>query len=223
MSRRITAFKVATIQPQTTCNYAIWIPSITRSPIAIELTRLPFKKTLSQSVYIRGIDYQIPVKQVAQGQWSCTMSENILMGSLYQSLSKWNKDVSGNVGTTNEVVTFGLGKVYIFITDALTGKAPVVQTILDDCYLVGIEDLNLNASGATDVMKVQLTFQYNNIIDPLECVNNIMGVNAGLTDGSLISALAMEAGVSAITSVAWGKEHLENKIRDKIGIKDMLL
>lgn len=216
MSRRLTGFRAATIMPQTTCNYHIVIPSIVRSLIAVESATLPFKKTISSSVYIRGLNYQIPVKQTAQGVWNCTMPENLFMATLYQSLAKWNNDVRGNVGGTNEVLTFQLGKIYIFITDALTGSAPVVLTILDDCYLIEIKDLPLNASGATDVMKVSLSFQYNNIIDPYESAGDIMGVNSGLTDGSWGSTAAMEAGVAAITTAAWSAKNTGT-------IKDLLL
>ena len=205
--------------PQVTCNYLVWIPSIWRSPLAIETTSLPFKKTVSSSIHIRGIEYKIPVKSTAQGQWTCTMVENLFMGSLYQALNKWNADISSNLGSTEYVSTFKLGKIYIFITDALTGVAPVALGILDDCYLTGVKDLPLDTKGATDVMKVQLTFQYNGIIDPISSVENIIG--GGIDDGSIGSVAAIEAGVAGVTATAWAamngnrvKENIESMLKN---------
>lgn len=202
MSRWARVFKAANIMPQVTCNYTVWIPSIWRSPLAIETTALPFKKTTSASIHIRGIEYKIPVKSTAQGQWTCTMVENLFMGSLYQALNKWNDDISDNIGTTEYISTFKLGKIYIFLTDALTSSAPVAMCILDDCYLTGITEIPLDTKGATDVMKVKLTFQYNSIIDPIMSAENIFGV--GLDISGLDTVAAIEAGVAGITAAAWG-------------------
>lgn len=196
MSRKLTAFRAATILPQVTCNYQIFIPSIFRSVMGVEAATLPFKKVVSQSVYIRGIQYQIPVKQTAQGTWSCTMSENAFMGALYQSLSKVRRQRGGEY-------EFQLDKIYIFITDVLTGLAPVAACILKGCYLTDIKELSLNASGATEVMKVQLTFQYNDILDPSD-----IAAYLGIDEKPLLSM----AGVAGITAAAWGMSKLTSKI-----------
>lgn len=214
MSKRVTIFKAANIMPQVTCNYLVWIPSIWRSPLAIETTSLPFKKTVSSSIHIRGIEYKIPVKSTAQGQWTCTMVENLFMGSLYQALNKWNADISSNLGSTEYISTFKLGKIYIFITDALTSVAPVAMCVLDDCYLTDIGEIPLNTNSATDVMKIKLTFQYNGIIDPISSVENIIG--GGIDDGSIGSVAAIEAGVAGVTAAAWGVAWGVNKGVDNI-------
>jgi len=205
MSRKLTAFKSATILPQVTCNYQIIIPSISRSIMAVEAASLPFKKVVSQSIYIRGVQYQIPVKKTAQGTWSCTMSENMFMSAMYQSLCSMNQMQGGEY-------TFGLNRIYIYITDVLTGASPVATCILDGCYLTDIKEISLSASGATDVMKVQLTFQYNDILDPIK--------NSGVADvfDSFDSAIAednpfaheVEAGT--ITALAWGLNKVASEI-----------
>ena len=214
MSRRAMVFKAANIMPQVTCNYTVWIPSIWRSPLAIETTSLPFKKTTSASIHIRGVEYKIPVKNTAQGQWQCTMVENLFMGSLYQALNKWNIDLSSNLGSTEYISSFKFGKIYIFVTDALTSSAPVAMCVLDDCYLTEIKDLSLDTKGATDVVKIQLTFQYNGIIDPISSAENIFGV--GLDDGGIDSVAAIEAGVAGITAAAWGLAWGGNKAMESI-------
>lgn len=202
MSRKLTAFRAATILPQVTCNYQILIPSIMRSVVGIEAATLPFKKVVSQSVYIRGLQYQIPVKQTAQGNWSCTMSENAFMGALYQSLGKLRKMKGGEY-------SFELDKIYIFITDALTGLAPVAACILKGCYLTDIKEISLNAGGATEVMKVQLTFQYNDMYDPSD-----IAAYLGIDERPLLSM----AGVAGITATAWGA----SKLMSKIPIEELL-
>lgn len=202
MSKRLMVFKAANVMPQVTCNYAIWIPSIWRSPVAIEQTTLPFKKTISAGVAIQGIQYQIPVKQTSQGTWSCTMSENLFMGSLYQGLNQYYKSVGGN---SKMIYTFSLEDIYIFITDALTGTAPVAACVLKGCYLTDIKEISLKADGATDIMKITLSFQYNDIIDPMESVNTIVGAKGGgVVDGGMDSVAAIEAGVAGVTALAWG-------------------
>lgn len=211
-------FKAANIMPQATCNYTVWIPSIWRSPLAIETTSLPFKKTVSASFHIRGIEYKIPAKNTAQGEWSCTMVENLFMGSMYQALNKWNRDISSNLGSTEYISSFQLGKIYIFLTDALTSSAPIAACVLDDCYLTGIKELSLDTKGVTDVMKVQLTFQYNSIIDPITSIENLIGL--GLDDGGVDSVAAIEAGVAGITAAAWGVSKGVSKGID--GIKKLL-
>lgn len=205
MSRKLTAFRAATILPQVTCNYQILIPSITRSVMGVEATSLPFKKVVSQSVYIRGIQYQIPVKQTAQGNWSCTMSETMFMSAMYQSLSKMYEMRGGEY-------SFELGRIYIFITDALTGLAPVATCILDGCYLTEIKELSLSASGATEVMKVQLTFQYNDILDPIK--NSLTKLIFEGTQGTLgtENPIMQQAEVAVTTATAWGMSKLASKI-----------
>ena len=211
MSRKLTAFKSATILPQVTCNYQIIIPSITRSVMGIEAASLPFKKVVSQSIYIRGIQYQIPVKQTAQGTWSCTMSENMFMSAMYQSLCKMQKSKGGEY-------EFQLDKIYIYITDALTGLAPVATCVLDGCYLTDIKELSLSAGGATEVMKVQLTFQYNDILDPID--NSLVGKMVSDTDGTLATEnpFLQESAAAATTAIAWGSE----KLNSKVNIKELL-
>lgn len=195
-------FKAANIMPQVTCNYSIWIPSIWRSSVAIEQTTLPFKKTISSGVAIQGIQYQIPVKQTSQGTWSCTMSENLFMGSLYQGLNQYYRSIGGN---SKMIYTFTFDDIHIYITDALTGTAPVAACILKDCYLTDIKEISLKSDGATDVMKVTLTFQYNDIIDPIESVDNLIGSKGGgVIDGGMDSVAAIEAGVAGVTALAWG-------------------
>ena len=116
MSRRVKVFKAANIVPQTTCNYTVLIPSIWRSPVAVEATKMPFKKTTSSSIYIRGVNYQIPVKQTAQGSWTCTMTENAFMGSLYQGLNQYYRAFGDRNGENNMLFSFGFQDIYIFIT-----------------------------------------------------------------------------------------------------------
>lgn len=214
MSRKLNAFKLATIMPQATCNYQIAIPNITRSIMAVETATLPFKKTVSQSVYIRGLQYQIPVKQTAQGSWSCTMSENIFMSAMYQSLCNQHIMKGGEYA-------FKLGRIYIYVTDALTGTAPVATCILDGCYLTDIKELSLSAGGATEVMKVTLTFQYNDILDPIDnsVVGKLVDMKAG-SDTSLRaqSAFLQESKAAAMTAAAWGT----SKLASKINIKELL-
>lgn len=205
MSRKLTAFRAATILPQVTCNYQIFIPSIMRSVAGIEAASLPFKKTVSQSVYIRGLQYQIPVKLTAQGNWSCTMSENMFMSAMYQSLGNMYKMKGGEY-------EFELGNIYIFITDALTGLAPVAVCVLKGCYLTEIKELSLSASGATEVMKVQLIFQYNDILDPIKLVDTITGSKFELTRGDFAETMAIQAAVAGVTATAWGVSKLTSKL-----------
>jgi hypothetical protein len=186
--------------------------------MAVETATLPFKKVVSQSVYIRGLQYQIPVKQTAQGSWSCTMSENIFMSAMYQSLCSQHIMKGGEYA-------FELGRIYIYVTDALTGAAPVATCILDGCYLTDIKELSLSAGGATEVMKVTLTFQYNDILDPID--NSLVGKLITLAqrggvdaDNNLEaqSAFLQESKVAAMTAAAWGT----SKLASKVNIKELL-
>lgn len=223
MSRKLKAFRLATLMPQVSCNYQIMIPSISRSLIAIESATLPFKKTQSASIYVRGIEYKVPVKQTAQSQWSCTMPENMFMSTLYQSLNEWYRSMGGDA---EMFYTFQLGRIYIYITDALTGNAPVAQCVLDDCYLTEIRDINLSAGGANEIIKVQLTFQYNDILDPIQTlegyVNSVTGGTNNVIDGGIDSVLSIQAGVAASTTAAWTAAKAEKLVRDKLNINDIL-
>ena len=216
MSRKLTAFRVANITPQTTCNYAVLIPSVWRSLLAVESASMPFRKTTAASIYIRGIEYKIPVKQTGQGTWTCTMVENLFMGSLYQSLNQYYRNAGGDISDYSSFSTFSLNNIYIFITDALTGTAPVAACVLKDCYLTDVSEISLNASGATDVMKVKLAFQYNDILDPIKMANNLTGQKFTLNDGGKKSIQAIEAGVAGITAAAWGVNWAVKKGVDEI-------
>ena len=123
------------------------------------------------------------------------------MGSLYQGLNQYYRTIGGE---SEMIYRFGLDKIYIFITDALTSTAPVAACVLKDCYLTDIKEISLNSNGATELMKVQLTFQYNDILDPIKLVNNITGKKFSLDDGGLASIAAIEAGVAGVTAAAWG-------------------
>lgn len=177
MSRKLTLFRSAFIAPQTTCNYIVHIPSIITSPFAVESATMPFAEVESKMIAIRGVQYSVPVKRKAQGQWSCTLNENILLTSIYQSLFKLYTDMTKNgrdadVGVENpvstddihEVFSTRLRDIYIFITDGISGAVPMLMCVLKNCYLVKINPLPLEASGGANPMKIQLTFQYNDIV-----------------------------------------------------------
>ena len=124
------------------------------------------------------------------------------MGSLYQGLNQFYRNLGG---TSNMIYTFGLDDIHIYITDALTNTAPVAACILKDCYLTDIKEISLNAGGSNEIMKITLTFQYNDIIDPIESVDNLIGSRrGGVLDGGKDSVAAIEAGVAGITAFAWG-------------------
>lgn len=138
------------------------------------------------------------------------------MSAMYQGLNQYYREKGGDSET---MYRFSFDKIYIFITDALTGLAPVAACVLDGCYLTDIKEISLSASGATDIMKVQLTFQYNDILDPIKLVDIITGSKFGLTEGGeLDEVMAIQAGVAGITAAAWGV----SKLTSKIPIEDML-
>lgn len=221
MSRRLTAFKVANIAPQVTSNYLVWIPSILTSPFAVEATTMPFDNITTSAITICGIKYEIPVKRVSQGDWSCTLNESILMTSLYQALVKqheeiYNDGASEDYQTINSWISrFALNNVYIFVTDGVTSQAPVVFCILENCFLKKIDDLSFDSGGATNPTKVKLTFTYSGIQDGIDTVDHIIG---GLNLGGSLKATAITAGVAAVTATAAGVKKLGSKARDIIGI-----
>lgn len=204
MSRRLTAFRIANIAPQVTCNYMVWIPSIMTSPFAVESTTMPFDNILTSQIVICGIKYDIPVKRQSQGDWSCTLNESILMTSLYQALLKqhneiYNDGVKGHEKINSWISKFALNDVYVFVTDGITSQAPVVFSILENCFLKKIDDLSFDAAGATSATKVKLTFTYSGIQDGVDTVDNIIG---GLNLGGGLKAAAVTAGVAGITATA---------------------
>ena len=144
------------------------------------------------------------------------MVENLFMGSLYQSLNQYYRNAGGDISDYSSFSTFSLNNIYIFITDALTGTAPVAACVLKDCYLTDVSEISLNASGATDVMKVKLAFQYNDILDPIKMANNLTGQKFTLNDGGKKSIQAIEAGVAGITAAAWGVNWAVKKGVDEI-------
>ena len=176
MSRKLTAFRVANIAPQPTCNYLVWIPSIITSPFAVENTTMPFVEVESKTIPIRGVSYSIPVKKKAQGTWSCTLNESILLTSVYQTLYKLYNDTTKNgrdvmnnenpmsTNDSSEIFASRLKDIYIFITDGISGLIPMLMCVLKNCYLTKIEPIGLDATGGATPMKLKLSFQYNDII-----------------------------------------------------------
>jgi len=217
MSRKITTFRTVNVAPQPTCNYAVWIPSIFTSPVVVESATMPFGEIESKQIVIRGVSYSMPVKKKAQGAWSCTLGENILMTSLYQSLVKQNMDMSFN-NIMNTLSTVKYNDIYIFITDGITGTAPICMTILKNCYLSKIEQIDLKASGATEAMNIKLTFQYNDIEDPIRFIEQ--NIDSSGTD--YLTFAAIEAAVAAITTTAYSTIKLTEKTNDVVtnGVKN---
>ncbi len=175
MSRRQTIFRSAVIAPQTVCNYVVYIPSVVTSPFVVENATLPFAEIESKTVAIRGVSYSVPVKRKAQGSWTCTLVEGVLLTSLYQSLYKMHseyatKDVSNpmTTSTMSEVYSSKMKDIYIYITDGLGGVVPMLTCVLKNCFLTKINPINLDAGGATTTVKVQLSFQYNDIVSGLD-------------------------------------------------------
>lgn len=205
MSRKVSIFRVANIAPQPTCNYVVWIPKIFTSPVVVEATSIPFGEIESKTIPIRGLQYSIPVKRKAQGSWSCTLAENILLTSLYQSLFKQHLELSFN-NIMNTLVSVEYKDIYIFITDGVSGIAPISMCVLKDCYLSKIEQIDLKASGATEAMSVKLTFQYNDIDDT---ISFIQGVDPSLLT-SQAGLAAIEAAVIGMTAAGAGTAYATN-------------
>ena len=190
---------MACIAPQPTCNYVCWIPSIITSPFVVERTTLPFGEIESKTIAVRGVTYSIPVKKKAQGSWSCTLGENILMSSVYQSLWKQYMELSTN-DIINKLTTVDFKDIYVYVTDGVTGTAPIMGCVLRDCYLEKISPLTLEASGATTPMKVELTFRYNGIGNPIDVAEDLMGSSV---TKSAATPFGLEAAVIASTVAAW--------------------
>lgn len=216
MSRRLARFRVANVAPQVTCNYLVWIPSILTSPFAVEAASMPFDNITTSSMVVGGIKYEIPVKRISQGDWSCTLNESILMTTLYQALLKQHDEIysDGNEDDENEVKRpdgwvsrFALNDVYIFVTDGITSEAPIVFCILENCFLKKIDDLTFDAGGATSPTKIKLTFAYNGLQDGIDTIDNIMG---GLNLGGALKASAIVAGVAGITATAAGLKKVDS-------------
>lgn len=205
MSRKVTAFRTYNIAPQVTCNYLVWIPSILTSPLSVEATSMPFDNIITAPLSILGIKYEIPVKRISQGDWSCTMNENIFMSSLYQSLVKQHNEMynCSGIDSNGWISRFALNDVYIFVTDGLTGQAPIVFGILENCFLKKIDDLSFDAGGATTPTKVKLTFTYNGIQDGVDNINNIIG---GLNLSGTLESAMITAGVATISANAIGMD-----------------
>ena len=195
MSRRLTAFRVANIAPQPACNYLVYIPPIITSPLAVETATLPFPEIETKTIPLRGISYTIPVKRKAQGAWTCTMNESILLTSVYQSLYKMYNDYqkmrsgedlsleSINPMSTDDLMDIFSAKmkdVFIFMTDGVTGAIPMLTCILKDCFLTKIDPINFSADGAATPVKVSLTLQFNDIVSGLDLkgVKNPLAITA---------------------------------------------
>lgn len=207
MSYKVSIFRVANIAPQPTCNYLIWIPSIITSPVAIETASVPFPEVESKTIPVRGIQYSIPVKKKAQGTWSCTMGESILMTSIYQSLFKMYNDMTKYDRLENEnpmstediaeIFSARLRNIYIFVTDGISGVIPMLTCILKNCYLTKINPLKLNAAGGAEAMNVELTFQYNDIVAGIDVkkIKNpiaITGINVAKLAGAYVGNKVIE-------------------------------
>lgn len=222
MSRRLARFRVANVAPQVTCNYMVWIPSILTSPFAVEAASMPFDNITTSSIVVGGIKYEIPVKRISQGDWSCTLNESILMTTLYQALLKQHDEIysDGNEEGLNMVYRpdgwvsrFALNDVYIFVTDGVTSEAPIVFCILENCFLKKIDDLSFDAGGATSPTKIKLTFAYNGLQDGIDTIDNIMG---GLNLGGALKASAIAAGVAGITATAAGLKKIDSLLSGEL-------
>lgn len=194
MSRKLAAFRVANIAPQPACNYLVYIPPIITSPLAVETVSMPFPEIESKSIAIRGVSYSIPVKRKAQGTWTCTMNESILLTSVYQSLYKLyndyqksgrNADLLENpnpVSTEDlaDIFSAKLKNIFIFMTDGLAGVVPMLTCVLKDCFLTKIDPISFTADGSVTPVKIQLTFQYNDIVNGLDLktIKNPLAVTA---------------------------------------------
>lgn len=213
---------MACIAPQPTCNYIVWIPSILTSPFVVERTTLPFGEIESKTIAIRGVLYSIPVKMKKQGTWSCTLGENILMSSIYQSLWKQHCETVTN-DILNKLSTVEYKDIYIYVTDGVTGTAPIMGCVLQNCYLEKISPLTLEASGATTPMKFDLTFRYNGIKNPIDMEDNILGTTYNVND--VTRPFALEAGVIASTVAAWSANKATNAVvgalKGEKGVEDL--
>lgn len=211
MSRKLTSFRTAAcVAPQTTCNYVVWIPSILTSPFVVERTTLPFSEIESKTIAVRGIMYSIPVKRKAQGSWSCTLGESILMSSIYQSLWKQHVELSTD-NIVNKLFTVSYKDIFIYVTDGVTGTTPIMGCVLRDCYLERILPISLDASGATTPMKIELTFRYNDIGNPIEIMEDMMG-----STNDIANPLLLQAAVVANTVAAWSTNKITETTRDVI-------
>lgn len=221
MSRKLTSFRTACIAPQPTCNYVVWIPSILTSPFVVERTTLPFGEIESKTIAIRGTQHSIPVKKKTQGVWTCTLGENILLTSIYQSVWKQHTEIGSDINIiVNKIYKVSFKDIYIFVTDGVTGTAPTMGCVLRDCYLEKISPLTLEASGATTPMKVELSFRYNDISNPIEILEDITG-----EPNDIRTPLGLEAAVVANTIAAWSTKKITNTTNDlltgKKGFEDL--
>lgn len=216
MSRRQTLFRVANIAPQTACSYLVYIPSIITSPFAVEATSLPFADIETKTITIRGITYTVPVKRKAQGTWTCTLNDSILLTSVYQALYKMynefyrgNKKLAGNfegddengnpMSTFNksEIYSAKMKNIYIFMTDGISGVVPMLTCVLKNCFITKIDPINLAADAATTPIKVGLGFQYNDIVSgtDLKKIKNPIAVTA-VNAAKLAAAYGLNKGVN---------------------------
>ena len=217
MSRKLTAFRLANIAPKTTCNYAIWIPSILTSPVAIEAATIPKVEIASSSFSLNGQTYNLPVRKITSGSWSCTMNENLFLTTMYQALYKQHTYTNADDNKTNQILSVFLDDIYIFITDEVSGLAPVGVCVLKNCYMDSIGEIKLSAAGATEIVKIQLTFKYNGIDDCYRSIDNVVGFEE--ETGVSWRPFAISGGVAAITTAAWatlkGASELEGLIKSK--------
>ena len=209
MSRKIATFRAVNIAPQPSCNYVVWIPSIFTSPVSVESTTMPFGEVESRTIAVRGVTYSIPVKKKAQGQWSCTLSENLLLSTLYQSLWKQHSEVFSN-NILNSLMTVEYNDIYIYITDGATATVPIAACVLKHCYLTKIDNIELKSSGATDPVRIRLTFQYNDIEDAMTFIENMIDTSIYQDEKIALQTTAAIGGLTLAAITA-------NKVKRAVG------
>lgn len=160
MSRKVDQFKESFGSPLTVNNFEIDIPNMSGSiDVFAQSATFPGTKLRITELNYWGEKVGFPAIPDYSRRWRVTIPEN-LNGKTYESIKKamnlWYEQYTGLL-----LLPTSLGQtINVRMIHPYTGKE-IFNAKLHNAFIIGYDDITLNAAGATETMMFNVEFYYD--------------------------------------------------------------
>lgn len=177
MSKKINAFRTVLGNPLTTHNYKVTCTLLGADiSMMVAAAPVPTEKMRIITLFYMGERIQYPTVPANSGSWSCQVVDNekgvVFKKALASKGVMWDQKtgnmigLSGGLGVDIKLEILGLNEVAAF------------QTVMKNCFILGLDDNAVNAQDPTNPFKWNIQFAYDwledgdstilgNIVNPL--------------------------------------------------------